>query len=49
MEEQIKIIKEEIPNLKNNNEPVKEPNKEIITNLPVWSIEPPIKINRGQK
>lgn len=43
IEETNQIKKIETP--KNNNE-----NKtKTITNLPTWSIEPPLKINRGQK
>lgn len=55
MNEQIKPINENITNIKEIKE-IKEPkenksenNSEIITTLPEWSIEPPLKINRGQK
>ena len=46
--------KEEInlPNLKEIKEIVEEPRhpkEEIISQLPEWSIEPPIEINRGQR
>lgn len=33
-------VKEQTPNNKNT---------KTINNLPTWSIEPPLKINRGQK
>lgn len=52
MEEQIKEIKEELPSIKSiepEKTETKEPNKEVINTLPEWSIEPPLKINRGQK
>ena len=49
MEEQVKQIKEE-SQITKTKEPTKvEENKEVITNLPEWSIEPPLKINRGNK
>ena len=49
MNEQIKKIEEELPNIKPVKEEPKEVKKEVINNLPTWSIEPPLKINRGQK
>lgn len=52
MNEQITKIEEELPNIKPVKEESKEVNevkKEVINNLPTWSIEPPLKINRGQK
>lgn len=45
IEETNKEIKEiKLPDLKKNNN-----EEEKINNLPEWSIEPPIEINRGQK
>ncbi len=59
MKKQINLIKEEIPSIKKIKDIKKIPNyketnkndlsKEVITTLPEWSIEPPLKINRGQK
>ncbi len=46
----LKIIdkeEKELSQIKNNSD-IKEDNTMIITNLPDWSIEPPIEINRGQ-
>lgn len=51
-EEQIKPINtEEIPKIKEIKpleEPKKVSSKEVITELPKWSIEPPLEINRGK-
>lgn len=51
MEEQIKpITTEELPQIKEIQLPEQkqEPSKEVITELPSWSLEPPLEINRGK-
>ena len=52
IEDTPKDIDISLPNLKEIKEIVEEPKPvkdEILSQLPEWSIEPPIEINRGQK
>jgi len=49
---QLRSIQEiELPEKKivETSRPVQSNNEEVITNLPSWSIEPPIEIRRGEQ
>lgn len=43
----VDMEEKELPQIKSNSA-VKEDKTMVITNLPDWSIEPPVEINRGQ-